>query len=188
MTHIITGLFDNRGDAERTVEHLVQELGLDPRGVEVHATEGDDAARREAGHGSFRARAGGQLPHMDRHAYEEGIRRGGIVVAAAVDETRLERAMDAFEACGAVDLDEREAGWRRAGWGGDLGQTGYTGHDEDIGFATFGGDAVIGHIPKHHHDDAPAGALGRLELASARRELRRARVRGYVRKAPSQGG
>ena len=81
-------------------------------------------------------------------------------------------------------LDARTAEWRGAGWTQEPGQTGYTGHDEDIGFATYGGDAVMGHIPRHHHDNTPAGLLGRLEMASMRRDpdRSRARVRSYVPK------
>jgi len=180
MTRIIAGLFDNRGDAERTVEHLIQGLGVDPTAVEGHGA-GD------AGRGGLHPQLGPALPHGDAAAYSEGIRRGGAVVVAHVAEALADRAMDVFEEYGATDLDAREAEWRGAGWTVEPGQTGYTGHDEDIGFATFGGDAVIGHIPRHHHDNSPAGLLGRLEMSAMRRETERSRakVRSYV---PAGGG
>jgi len=172
MTRIITGLFDNRGDVERTVEHLTQEFGIDPAQVEVHATgdEGEGATADAAG----LSRLG--LPAPDRRAYEEAIRRGSIVVTALVPEAKADRAMDVFEEYGAADLEEREAGWRRAGW------SGFTGHDEDIGFATYGQDAVVGRVPRREADDVPAGALGRMEAAAARRDAgrNRKRVRSYV--------
>jgi hypothetical protein len=168
----IVGLFDARGDAERLVEHLTQELGIDPACVEVHG------AGEGAGPRSLRDLL---LPRRDRAAFREGVRRGGVVVAARVPEALADRAMDAFEAHGAVDLDAREVDWRGAGWASEPDQTGYTGHDEDIGFATYGGDAVVRRIPRHHHDDAPAGLLGRLEMAATRRDpaRTRARVRSY---------
>jgi hypothetical protein len=175
MTRIIAGLFDNRGDAERTVEHLIQGLGIDPAEVEVHGAGG-------AQPGALHVLVGRFLPGEDAATYQEGIRRGGAVVVVRVTEVMADRAMDVFEEYGATDLDARETEWRGAGWTGEPGQTGYTGHDEDIGFATYGGDAVIGHIPKHHHDDSPAGLLGRMEISAMRREpgRTRAKVRSYV--------
>lgn len=175
MTRIITGLFDNRGEVERTVEHLTQEFGIDPAKVEVHATGGEEDAAA-AGAGAQPGLERLALPGADRHAYEEAIRRGGILVTAIVPEALADRAMDVFEEYGAADLDEREASLRRAGW------TGYTGHDEELGFATYGQDVVVGRVARHHRDDAPAGALGRMELAAARRETRRSRkrVRSYL--------
>jgi hypothetical protein len=175
MTRTLVGLFDSRGDAERVVEHLVQELKVDPAGIEVHGA-GDPATR------SLR---GLLLPARDQATYSEGIRRGGVVVAAHVPESRADRAMDIFEEYHAVDLDAREVDWRGAGWAAEPNQGGYTGHDEDIGFATYGGDAVVRRIPRHHHDDVPAGLLGRLEMASMRRVDARPRVRSYAMSSAS---
>jgi hypothetical protein len=180
MTRIIVGLFDARGDAERTVEHLIQGLHVDPAAVEVHG----------AGNPQGRGRSLRDLllPRPDQAAYQEGLRRGGVVVAARVTEEVADRAMDVFEEYGAVDLDAREADWRGAGWASEPDQTGYTGHDEDIGFATYGGDAVVRRIPRHHHDDARAGLLGRFEMAAMRRDgpgATRARVRSYAPVQPA---
>jgi hypothetical protein len=180
MTRIILGLFDNRGDAERTVEHLIQELRVNPAGIEIHGAG-------ENGSGQERRRARGLpgssvLSSEDRAIFREGIRRNSAVVVAHVKASQADRAMDVFEEYGAADLDARAADWRGAGWVSEPGQTGGTGHDEDIGFATYGGDAVLGHIPRHHHDNTPAGLLGRFAMAAMRREpdRSRARVRSYV--------
>ncbi len=42
---------------------------------------------------------------------------------------------------------------------------------------------VVGPIPRHHHDDTPAGLLGRFEMAAMRRdpERIRPRARSYMR-------
>jgi len=173
MKRLVIGLFDSREGAERTVGHLVAELGLDRREIEIHAA-GEGAAADTL--------AGLSLPVADHRSYGEALRRGGLVVSAHVDPALTDRAMDAFEACGAVDMDARETEWREEGW------SGYTGHDEDIGFATYGQDAVIAPVPRRHADDLPAGALGRLEQAASDedRALRgedarmRARVRSYT--------
>src|SRR4028118_626734 len=57
-------------------------------------------------------------PDEDRHAYAEGVRRGGAMVSAQVDDAQIATAMDVLERHGAVDLDEREASWKREGWTG----------------------------------------------------------------------
>ncbi|WP_376090590.1 YsnF/AvaK domain-containing protein [Roseomonas sp. CCTCC AB2023176] len=54
----------------------------------------------------------------DRYTYSEGIRRGGYVVSAELDDTQIDHAMDVFEQHGAVDLDAREQEWRSSGWTG----------------------------------------------------------------------
>ena len=83
----ITGLFEKRSDAERAVEHLVQELGIEPTRVKAHATG---------------AKLGQVLSPKDQPAYEEGLRRGGILVAAEVEQAQLGRAMQTLNECGAV--------------------------------------------------------------------------------------
>lgn len=222
-TRIITGFFDSRAEAERAAADLTSALGA-PGGaapqVRVHAPD----ARRddEGGLMDWLSRIwrpeADFLPPEDRDLLGEGLRRGGAVVSAEVEEARLDAAMDVLERHGAVDLDAREADWRGGGAApapaatttGDRdsnsGGTGFTGHDRDIGFATYGQDAVIAPLP-HGEDraaDAPtSGALGRLEAAvgeslseaqpsDAERRRRaqrdpargRPRVRSYMWEAP----
>ncbi len=174
MTRIIIGLFDTRGDAERLAAHLIEQLSTPPGQVQIHGS----AAEATEAPPSLQ---GLPLPQSDYEIYREGIRRGGILVAARVREEAADHAADAFEQHGAVDLEAREADWRAAGWARQPNQTGFTGHDEDIGYATYGGDAVIGHIPRHHHDDTPAGLLGRWEMGAMEADpaRKRARVRTY---------
>jgi hypothetical protein len=93
MTWIITGLFNKRGDAERAIEHLVQELDADPKRVEVYATGG--AKPRRA------------LTRQERQSYDEAVRRGGIVVSAEIDENRLSRAMETLKECGSTSRRTR---------------------------------------------------------------------------------
>jgi hypothetical protein len=89
-----------------------------------------------------------------------------VPVAVLAEERSAGRMIAIFAACGAADLEAREAIWRAEGWTGAGSDTGYTDHDEDIGFATYGGDVVIRRIPRQHHDDMPAGLLGRFEMAA----------------------
>jgi hypothetical protein len=180
MTRVLVGLFDHRGDAERVVEHLIQGLGVDPAEVEVHGAGGQAEPKVSAVDrpSLWRRIAARFLSREDFTVLREGIQRDGVVVIARVKEALADRAMDVFEEYGAADLDARRADWSADDWA--RGTAG-TGHDEDIGFATYGGDAVLRHIPKHHHDNTPAGLLGRLEMAAMREDAAatRARVRSY---------
>lgn len=190
MTCILIGLFDSRRDAERAVADLVRTAGAGGDAVEVFSAQTE--AWPAATVSPVAALARLPLPEADSDLFREGVRRGSLVVAAQVADNQAEYALAVFEAAGAADLDVREATWQAERPGGRPGREqdagsagGYTGHDEDIGFATFGGDAVLGHIPRRHHDDTPAGLTGRFEMASMQRdpERSRTRVRVYVHQA-----
>ena len=61
---------------------------------------------------------GAGLSEADAHAYSEGVRRGGTVLSVRTDDARSTQVMDILEEHGAVDLDERQEGWRQSGWTG----------------------------------------------------------------------
>jgi uncharacterized protein (TIGR02271 family) len=130
--HTITALFDSRPEAERAVEHLVQQMGLDRNAVRVHAagaenaTAGTHERRSEDHHGFLASLRDLFMPEEDRATYAEGVRRGGILVSVEVPEERLNDAAAALEDAGAVDLDAREAEWRASGWTGGMAATGAT--------------------------------------------------------------
>ena len=63
------------------------------------------------------------MPEEDRHAYQEGLSRGGTMLTATVEQAQIETAYDILEQHGSVDLDEREATWRKEGWSGYTGET-----------------------------------------------------------------
>lgn len=182
---VVIGLFDRIDLAEQAVAELMRAAGNGLEAVELHgAGERPVAERGASDRTAARPVAASldslRLPAADAIVLREGIRRGAIVVAAHVTGALIERTVAALEAHGAVDIEAREAEWRRAGRTDtdaaradepetSGGPGGYTGHDEDIGFATYGGDAVVGRIPRQHRDDAPAGVLGRLEMAATMR-------------------
>ncbi|MBB5693392.1 YsnF/AvaK domain-containing protein [Muricoccus pecuniae] len=125
MTRTITGLFDSMSEAQAVATHLRSHDGIDPARIHIHgATEGQSTASTGAGASSgegqgFWASLGSLfIPDEDRYSYSEGIRRGGYVVSAEVDDAMVDHALDVFEEHGAVDLDTREAEWRSSGWSG----------------------------------------------------------------------
>jgi hypothetical protein len=80
---------------------------------------GDDKHRHHgAGHGGglWASIKNAFVPHEDRHTYEEGLRRGGFLLTADVDDDRTPAAVQALEAANSIDLDARTAQWRSEGW------------------------------------------------------------------------
>ncbi len=122
-TRTVTAMFNSRAEADRAAQQLVTDLRADRAAVrvlpEANATDvGYDPARPYQETGFFAALKNLFLPDEDRYGYAEGMRRGGIIVAATVDESQVERASDILEHAGALDLDARETSWRQSGWTG----------------------------------------------------------------------
>lgn len=118
MARTITALFDTRTDAEAGGERLRQ-AGVDASNVRVH----DQTGHRTTGTHSTREDKGLWasiknvfLPDADRHAYEEGVRRGGFLLTADVDDDATPAAVKALEEANSIDLDERSQQWRDEGW------------------------------------------------------------------------
>jgi hypothetical protein len=56
------------------------------------------------------------VPEEEAHAYAEGLRRGGALVTAKVADAQVPRAIEILDRHDAVDVEERQAGWRDTGW------------------------------------------------------------------------
>jgi uncharacterized protein (TIGR02271 family) len=164
-TRTITALFDSRAEAEEAVQALVSEVGLDRTSVRVEsgATAGTTASGQED-KGFFASLRDLFIPDEDRHSYAEGLRRGGAMVSARVDDAQIDRAMDVLERYGAVDLDEREAAWRREGWTGGAGEAGVVGGAAGgvVGASSDGSRTGIAAMPgaTTGASSAPDGAPG----------------------------
>ncbi|MEE8628205.1 MULTISPECIES: DUF2382 domain-containing protein [Methylobacterium] len=125
--HTLTALVDTRAEAARAVEQLV-EAGITRAEIQIIPGEGAASYTRPTGQSSYdRERDQGGfwaslkhlfLPSQDRYAYAEGMSRGGVVLSVRVDPDELERASAILERNGSVDMEQREAAWRREGWAG----------------------------------------------------------------------
>src|SRR3954464_11904926 len=105
MTRTVTAYFDDVQTAERAAHDLARHVpGV--RG-EVFDARTDSTRLSSL-----------SLPEEDAAVLSEGFRRGGGVVHAQVPDGRFEEVAAALESSGAVDLDEREASWRKEGWTG----------------------------------------------------------------------
>lgn len=59
------------------------------------------------------------VPEEEAEYYAEGIRRGGTLVSVKVaDEAAAERAAEIMDRYDPIDIEERAAHWREAGWTG----------------------------------------------------------------------
>lgn len=56
------------------------------------------------------------ISESDAHYYAEGIRRGGTLVMANVEEARADYARDVLNQAGAINVEERATTWRSSGW------------------------------------------------------------------------
>lgn len=122
----VTAFFDTRDQAEAAQRDLVA-AGVAAEAVQVAA--GDAAAAPAHSHGFWESLKDVFVPDRDRHVYAEGLRRGGIAVSVRTDAASHDRVLEILDRDGAVDMDEREAGWRDAGWDADGGARG------EMGFA-----------------------------------------------------
>jgi osmotically-inducible protein OsmY len=113
----VAALFDTLGAANRAADHLA---GIGIMDIAVAATEGDNTEVATAGPGGgvWEMLAGVLMPDEDRHAYAEGVRRGGVLLTAVVGEAMADEAVRVLGRAGAVDLDARSGEWRASGWQG----------------------------------------------------------------------
>jgi len=58
------------------------------------------------------------VPEEEAQYYTEGVRRGGTLVSAAVNDADADRAAAIMNRHGAVDIRERTSAWRERGWTG----------------------------------------------------------------------
>lgn len=121
----LTALFDTRAAADSAVERL-RAVGVPEANVRVTEgarTEGSGTGASTASapeeKGFFEALGDFFFPDEDRHAYAEGLSRGGYLVTVTGLSADLHgKAVDVLDDAEAVDIDARESEWRAAGWSG----------------------------------------------------------------------
>jgi hypothetical protein len=129
------------------------------------------------------------LPSEDRHAYAEGLRRGGFVVSVRAEAMDYESVLDVLDRDDAVDLDKQEAIWRTEGW------SGYSGPKAAAIFSAAASRPET-NVASARAADSPREALARSgseeiavsdeELCVGKRDMShvRVRVRSYVIEIP----
>lgn len=199
MTRTITALFDQRHDAD-AAEARLKASNVDADHIRIH--DKSSAGYNETGRstrqdpGMWSSIKNAFLPDEDRHTYEEGVRRGGFLLTADVDEDKVDQAVRVLEEANTVDIDERSQQWRSSGWDyssdtGTTGATGSTGVLGAMGSAVGMGrdnDTDMGTDRGYSTNDSGEQVIPIVEeeLVVGKREVNRggARVRSYVTEVP----
>jgi uncharacterized protein (TIGR02271 family) len=171
-------MFDSRSEAEAARNRLC-ESQINPDNVRIvdqSASGGEGSSQASGGGGFWSSVKEAFMPDDDRYAYEEGVRRGGYLVCARVDESQADQACRILEQSGSVDFDQRQQDWRSEGW--QPGSAAGVGQSREQGFAQSqerGSVVEEQRIP-----------IVEEELRVGKREVSRggARVRSYVEETP----
>lgn len=201
MSRTITALFDTRSEAEAARARLTS-ANIDADNVRIVDQESAGSFSSSDTTGSLGGSSGSSsydtsssstssgggfwaglkdmfVPDEDRHSYNEGISRGGVLLYASVDDDDTDRAIDLLEQTGSIDMDERERSWKSEGWAG------YT--PSDTGSSSTGTTG----LGATSMDTSNTGNEERIQLAEeqltvGKREVNRggARIRSYVVEKP----
>ena len=182
MTSTITALFDTRSEAEAAKARL-KAAHVDVNHIHVH--DKSSAGYKDTGYSTHEDRGiwdsikHAFLPDEDRHTYEEGVRRGGVLLTADVDDSNVDEAVAVLEQANTIDIDDRSNEWRSNGW------------DYPAAGAAIGGGAALSSVGTA----APVASTSESEevipvveeeLVVGKRDVDRGgvRVRSYVTETP----
>lgn len=189
MSRTITAMFDSRSEAEQARGRL-SSSGIEAERVRIidqGSTGSSGSSDGSPGEEGFWASLKDLfMPDEDRHAYGEGIRRGGYMLVAEVDESDADRACQLLDQ-GSVDFEQRQSEWRNQGWAGyqsdrQAGAFGQlSGHQESSASTGSGYGSTTDHAVEEEHIP-----IVNEELRVGKREVERggARVHSYVRETP----
>ena len=207
MSRTLTALFDSRADAEAAKSRL-EAASIDISGVHVHDQQSTGYSESSAystheNKGFWANLKGAFLPDEDRHTYEEGIKRGGALLTAEVDEDDADEAVRVLESANTIDLDDRSNSWRQGGWDyessrssmGGMGTGAGAGIGSALGMGTTSKDSdMTDRLTTDRTGDRMTGRTGneeridivQEELVVGKREVDRGgvRVRSYMVETP----
>src|SRR5919202_129016 len=131
MAKTLVALYDTFADAERVVQELIEDgfarrdihLALDyTKSGTAHSSSIERDAAYEGAH-LIETLADLGVPSDEAHAYAEGVRRGGALVVVESGDDQAERGMAILQRLHPVNMHERTAQWRHAGWTGAAATT-----------------------------------------------------------------
>jgi uncharacterized protein (TIGR02271 family) len=175
MSRNVTALYDTRAEAEAARQRLSSEVSLDR--IKIIDKDGGGST----GGGSGGGLGGLYLSNEDRHAYGEGIRRGGFLLCADVETGEdADKIVRLLEESSSVDMDERQNSWRNEGWSPQAATGGASG-GAAMGSSAGATSQASGNVVAEEHIP-----IVEEELRIGKREVERggARVRSYVREVP----
>jgi uncharacterized protein (TIGR02271 family) len=170
-------LYDTKADAEAARDRLSSQVDVEGRAKII------DQSSMGQGQGSSDFQSV-PLSHEDRAAYGEGLRRGGFMLCAEVDDDEdADKIVSLLEQTSGVDLDERQTSWRNEGWTGNASTQQTTG--QQTGQAAFG-SSQTGSTDRSNIVEEERIPIIDEQLRVGKREIERggARVRSYVEERP----
>lgn len=129
----VTAFYDSKADAEAGAD-ILRNNGIASGDIDIIAGREAEQVHEHGSDGGFMDKLSSFfMPEEDRHAYAEGLGRGGYVLRVDVAEKDHQRVVDLLDTDNSVDLDERANAWRAEGWdGGSAGAA----TDTDTGTGT----------------------------------------------------
>lgn len=130
MSRIITALFDTRADAEAAKNRLeaaslhVSHVSITDKTSDGYSDNVGTGTTSAESQGFWASLKGAFSPGEDRHVYEEGVRRGGALLSATVDDDHADQAVDILDNANSVDIDGRAEDWKKSGWIAPVAATG----------------------------------------------------------------
>ena len=179
--HSVICAFDDRADAERAMDRLVERgFSRDSMHLQggyeagtgtsaVSAPPGDDEHGFFHDIGRFFSDLFGPSERSDdAGSYAEAVRRGStVLVVDAIDEPEAERARQVMDEMGGrIDMDERVSQWRREGWTGfDTGVTG------QAGSSTIAGQTSVTDLEPTGTAETTAGATATTQTGTEQKTV-----------------
>ncbi len=112
----LTAFFDSRSNAEAAIDKLKSAGVADVRLMPGYEADSERAGSVPESSGFWAGLADWFFPDEDRDVYAEGLRRGGFLASASVDQSNYDTAHGILDAEGSIDIDERADLWREEGW------------------------------------------------------------------------
>ena len=175
MSKTVTCLYQDQQKASEIISRLEQ-AGISRGDISFYSTASDNLIDDLENDG---------VPRTDAHAYAEGVRRGGSLVAVECDEDEVDRVVGILDGEGILDLDEQQTAWRSEGWPGydvlGLGQHGRPRQCDGSGGQRPRGN--VGDIPRQERQDPDVTGrdevipIAEEELHVGKREVGHGRVR-----------
>jgi len=189
MKNTIVGLFEDRTEAQRAQSEIVS-LNIPIGDTKVFdqsaAPESEAAGASDQGWWDSFKEAIGFGGSDEGSYYEEGLRRGGVLVSVRAEDEVIDRVAEIMEAHGALDIDERAEQWRSSGWTPQPITTGAAGGASASLSSAVGSPAPVAGTPSAGSAGASAREAASMpviqeELRVGKREVRRGGVRIYRR-------
>ncbi|RYF24202.1 MAG: DUF2382 domain-containing protein [Oxalobacteraceae bacterium] len=176
MTRTITALFDQRADAEAAKNRL-EAANVETGHISIHdkTSSGFHATGKSTTQdpGVWGSIKNAFVPDEDRHTYEEGVRRGGFLLTADVNDDNIDAAVRVLEESDSIDVDDRAQQWKSSGWD----HTPAAAVGAGVGAAAYGSDRTGTDV-----EGEQSIPIVEEQLVVGKREVDRggARVRSYV--------